>query len=68
MRELYARLDLDFNAQVSTFERKKYVSLSHEANKAMNLNAYLSLMGHPGGASRPPTGRCSAPPSSRRRG
>lgn len=46
MRELYARLTWIFNAQVSTFERKKYVSLSHEANKAMNLNAYLSLMGH----------------------
>lgn len=46
MRELYARLGWIFNARVSTFERKKYVSLSHEANKAMNLNAYISLMGH----------------------
>jgi cellulose synthase/poly-beta-1,6-N-acetylglucosamine synthase-like glycosyltransferase len=46
MRELYARLTWIFNARVSTFERKKYASLSHEANKAMNLNAYLSLMGH----------------------
>ena len=27
------------------FERKKYASLSHEANKAMNLNAYIGLMG-----------------------
>ena len=45
MRELYARLTWIFNARVSTFERKKYVSLSHEANKAMNLNSYLSLMG-----------------------
>ena len=46
MRELYARLTWIFNARISTFERKKYVSLSHEANKAMNLNSYLSLMGH----------------------
>ncbi|MET3812376.1 glycosyltransferase family 2 protein [Arthrobacter sp. UYEF3] len=46
MRELYARLTWIFNARVSTFERKKYASLSHEANKAMNLNSYLSLMGH----------------------
>ncbi len=45
IRELYARLTWIFNARVSTFERKKYVSLSHEANKAMNLNSYLSLMG-----------------------
>ncbi|MFH5878501.1 glycosyltransferase family 2 protein [Arthrobacter sp. NA-172] len=43
--ELYARLTWTFNARVSTFERKRFASLSHEANKAMNLNAYLSLMG-----------------------
>ncbi|BAS16423.1 conserved hypothetical protein [Arthrobacter sp. Hiyo8] len=43
--ELYARLTWIFNARVSTFERKRFASLSHEANKAMNLNAYLSLMG-----------------------
>lgn len=46
MRELYARLTWIFNVRVTTFERKKYASLSHEANKAMNLNAYLSLMGY----------------------
>ena len=46
MRELYARLTWIFNARVSTFERKKYASLSHEANKAMNLNSYIGLMGH----------------------
>lgn len=43
--ELYERLTWIFNARVSSFERKKFASLSHEANKAMNLNAYLSLMG-----------------------
>lgn len=29
----------------SSFERKKYVNLSHEANKAMNLNSYIGLIG-----------------------
>lgn len=36
-----------FDAQLSTFERKRFVNLSHEANKAMNLNTYLGLMGKP---------------------
>ena len=34
-----------FTVRVSSFERKKYVSLSHEPNKAMNLNSYIGLMG-----------------------
>ncbi|RNL54405.1 glycosyltransferase family 2 protein [Arthrobacter oryzae] len=46
MEELYLRLTWIFNASTETFERKKYASLSHEANKAMNLNAYIGLMGH----------------------
>lgn len=41
----YRRLRWVFTADVSTFERKRYQCLSHEANKAMNINAYLSLMG-----------------------
>ncbi len=44
-RELYLRLVRIFSTQLATFERKRYASLSHEANKAMNLNAYISLMG-----------------------
>ncbi|WP_074015415.1 glycosyltransferase family 2 protein [Actinomyces polynesiensis] len=44
--QLYDRLAWTFTASVRTFERKQYASLSHEANKAMNLNAYISLMGH----------------------
>ncbi|MBG6059633.1 cellulose synthase/poly-beta-1,6-N-acetylglucosamine synthase-like glycosyltransferase [Cryobacterium sp. MP_M3] len=44
--ELYQRLAWIFNVRLETFERKKYASLSHEANKAMNLNAYISLMGN----------------------
>ncbi len=43
--ELYRRLVWTFSADVSTFERKLYASLSHEANKAMNLNSYIGLMG-----------------------
>jgi cellulose synthase/poly-beta-1,6-N-acetylglucosamine synthase-like glycosyltransferase len=45
MRELYRRLAWTFDADVSVFERKLYSSLSHEANKAMNLNSYIGLMG-----------------------
>lgn len=41
----YRRLAGLFSAEFSSFERKKFVNLSHEANKAMNLNSYLALMG-----------------------
>ena len=44
-RRLYRRLAWTFSVRVSSFERKKYVSLSHEPNKAMNLNSYIGLMG-----------------------
>jgi cellulose synthase/poly-beta-1,6-N-acetylglucosamine synthase-like glycosyltransferase/chitodextrinase len=44
-RRLYRRLVWTFSVRLSSFERKKYVSLSHEPNKAMNLNSYLGLMG-----------------------
>jgi cellulose synthase/poly-beta-1,6-N-acetylglucosamine synthase-like glycosyltransferase len=44
-RRLYRRLVWTFTVKVSSFERKKYVSLSHEPNKAMNLNSYMGLMG-----------------------
>lgn len=43
--ELYRRLVATFRAELSSFERKRYVSCSHEANKAMNLNSYIGLMG-----------------------
>ena len=45
MLELYRRLAWTFDAELATFERKAYASLSHEANKAMNLNSYIGLMG-----------------------
>ena len=44
-RRLYRRLAWTFSAEVTSFERKRYVSLSHEPNKAMNLNSYIGLMG-----------------------
>ena len=43
--ELHLRLERTFTAKVSSFQRKQYASLSHVANKAMNLNSYISLMG-----------------------
>ncbi len=43
--ELHRRLVWIFRARLTSFERKRYASLSHEANKAMNINAYLGLMG-----------------------
>jgi cellulose synthase/poly-beta-1,6-N-acetylglucosamine synthase-like glycosyltransferase len=43
--QLYRRLVWIFNVKVEIFERKRYASLSHEPNKAMNLNSYIGLMG-----------------------
>lgn len=43
--QLYRRLVWIFQAEITSFERKRYASLSHEANKAMNLNSYIGLMG-----------------------
>lgn len=45
MRQLHHRLVWIFSAELTAFERKAYRSLSHEANKAMNINAYISLIG-----------------------
>ncbi|KAA0978032.1 glycosyltransferase family 2 protein [Paeniglutamicibacter gangotriensis] len=45
LEEFHLRLVRIFSVQMHTFERKKYANLSQEVNKAMNLNAYISLMG-----------------------
>ena len=45
MLQFYRRLAWTFRAEITWFERKLYASLSHEANKAMNLNSYIGLMG-----------------------
>jgi len=55
--ELHRRLAWTFSARLDAFERKTYSSLSHEANKAMNINAYLGLMGHVWRPSETPGGR-----------
>jgi len=44
--QLHRRLAWTFRGEVTSFERKLYSSLSQEANKAMNLNSYIGLMGH----------------------
>jgi len=41
----YRRLAALFSAPITTFERKRFVNLSHAPNKAMNLNSYLALIG-----------------------
>ena len=41
----YSRLATLFDVKVTGFERKRYVNLSHEPNKAMNLNSYIALVG-----------------------
>ncbi len=43
--QLYHRLVWIFGVDLDVFERKRYASLSHEPNKAMNLNSYIGLMG-----------------------
>jgi cellulose synthase/poly-beta-1,6-N-acetylglucosamine synthase-like glycosyltransferase len=45
LHQLYCRLAWTFRAELSSFQRKRYASLSAEPNKAMNLNSYLGLMG-----------------------
>ena len=41
----YYKLGTLFSCDVSSFERKRYENLSHEPNKAMNLNSYIGLTG-----------------------
>jgi cellulose synthase/poly-beta-1,6-N-acetylglucosamine synthase-like glycosyltransferase len=41
----YQRLSGLFSVRIESFERKRYANLSHAPNKAMNLNAYIGLMG-----------------------
>jgi cellulose synthase/poly-beta-1,6-N-acetylglucosamine synthase-like glycosyltransferase len=54
--QLYCRLVWLFKVELDYFQRKKYSSLSHEANKAMNLNAYVDLMGGSYQIERTPAG------------
>jgi cellulose synthase/poly-beta-1,6-N-acetylglucosamine synthase-like glycosyltransferase len=45
VRHLFRRLAWTFRAEIASFERKLFMSLSHEPSKAMNLNSYIGLMG-----------------------
>ena len=45
LRRQYRRLVSLFDVELTSFERKRYVNLSHEPNKAMNLNSYIGLVG-----------------------
>ncbi|MDN4481782.1 glycosyltransferase family 2 protein [Demequina muriae] len=45
LSQLCRRLVWTFDVKLSSFERKAYANLPHDANKAMNLNAYMALMG-----------------------
>ncbi|HZP73640.1 MAG TPA: glycosyltransferase family 2 protein [Gaiellaceae bacterium] len=56
MLQLYRRLAWTFQAEVTSFQRKRYASLSSEPNKAMNLNSYLGLMGGSYREARTPAG------------
>lgn len=41
----YSRLVSIFTVEITSFERKTFLNLSHEPNKAMNLNSYIGLLG-----------------------
>lgn len=45
LRREYNKLASLFQVEIASFERKCYLNLSHEANKAMNLNSYMGLIG-----------------------
>ena len=45
VRQLYRRLAWIFRAEVTSLRAQAFASLSHESNKAMNLNSYIGLMG-----------------------
>ncbi|MCU1452502.1 MAG: glycosyltransferase [Acidimicrobiales bacterium] len=45
MLQLRRRLVSIFSAELAHFERRRYLNLSVEPNKAMNLNSYIGLMG-----------------------
>jgi cellulose synthase/poly-beta-1,6-N-acetylglucosamine synthase-like glycosyltransferase len=61
LEHLYRRLAWTFTASLTSFERKRYVSLSHEANKAMNLNSYIGLLGGRYREADSPIGRTLSP-------
>jgi len=61
LEQLQRRLLWTFTVDISAFQRKRYVSLSSEANKAMNLNSYIGLMGDSYVDMETPAGRALIP-------
>jgi cellulose synthase/poly-beta-1,6-N-acetylglucosamine synthase-like glycosyltransferase len=59
--QLARRLAWTFRADITSFQRKRYASLSAEPNKAMNLNSYIGLMGGAYREEVTPAGRMLAP-------
>lgn len=45
LRRAYRQLLSIFQVEITSFERKQFINLSHAPNKAMNINSYLGLMG-----------------------
>jgi cellulose synthase/poly-beta-1,6-N-acetylglucosamine synthase-like glycosyltransferase len=45
VRSIYLSLLDVFSVEITSFERKRFVNLSHAPNKAMNINTYLALLG-----------------------
>jgi cellulose synthase/poly-beta-1,6-N-acetylglucosamine synthase-like glycosyltransferase len=45
LRDEYRRLLRVFQVEITSFERKQFVNLSHAQSKAMNINSYLGLLG-----------------------
>ncbi len=45
IEKYYKKAASTFNVKLSFFQRKRYQNLSHEPNKAMNLNSYIGLIG-----------------------
>jgi cellulose synthase (UDP-forming) len=41
----YRRLAAQVHIELASFERKRFSNMSHAANKAMNLNSYIGLLG-----------------------
>lgn len=68
IHQLYRRLAWTFSAELEVFERKKFASLSHEANKAMNLNSYIGLMGGTYRSEQTPDGTILVPTIKGRQG
>ncbi len=68
VQQLYQRLAWIFEAKIEIFERKRFVSLSQDPNKAMNLNSYIGLMGNKYHVEETPDGQVLVPVTRPRKG